>query len=228
MGPSVCVRRFRRSGRRRWLILVNHHEAVTISSKHKHIRNQNSAMNFRTILFLLSTMAVDARLQAHRELIELPALSICHHIDDTHFQTESVNIFTGLFHIFAHSSDRFGTCQNACESLCESYSSYETGEDSCTCIEETADEPTACPEGLERSTTGDCVQKCTSMFGNPCGPGSACIDNDELGHTCSPLYDETVVCPVGCGPNSTCVGGSCECDAGYERPEPYLPCKKIV
>lgn len=72
--------------------------------------------------------------------------------------------------------------------------------------------------------------KCANPYGNPCGPGSACTDNDS-GFTCAPINQNG--CPVGCGPNSTCVNGgvstgfTCECNGGFYRPQPYLPCVAV-
>ena len=62
---------------------------------------------------------------------------------------------------------------------------------------------------------------CANSFGNPCGPGSSCTDG-ATGYTCSAAIMAS--CPVGCGPNSTCVGALCECNSGFYRPKPYLGC----
>jgi len=66
-----------------------------------------------------------------------------------------------------------------------------------------------CPVGMAPSTTtGLCVVKCANPAGNPCGPNSACSDDDALGFTCEDLTSPSV-CPVGCSPTEECVNGSC-------------------
>ena len=81
-----------------------------------------------------------------------------------------------------------------------------------------------CQTGFALSTlTGECVLKCANPGGNPCGPGSACIDDDELGFTCEKLVEPSV-CPVGCPPTELCLNGTCECKAGFVRTDPFLPC----
>jgi Calcium-binding EGF domain len=68
-----------------------------------------------------------------------------------------------------------------------------------------------------------CVPRnCTNVFGNPCGPGSACMDT-ATGFTCQQIPGG-VQCPAGCEPNSACVNNACICDAGFIRPQPFLPC----
>ena len=88
-----------------------------------------------------------------------------------------------------------------------------------------ARKPTTAPTVAPIGTTK--TEFCSNPYGNPCGPGSACTDT-ATGISCAPINTET--CPVGCGPNSTCLLQSssqryeCICDAGFSRPRPYLPC----
>ena len=86
--------------------------------------------------------------------------------------------------------------------------------------------PTAAPIVTSTTTTNTKTEFCSNPYGNPCGPGSACTDT-ETGISCAPINVDG--CPVGCGPNSTCQlqqqqSYECVCNAGYSRPQPYLPC----
>jgi hypothetical protein len=194
-------------------------------------------MNSRTLLLLLaSTTTTNARLQGQRELSTslLGDFQICHTVDETHFETITRNIFGAFYHAIFHQEDYFESCLPACESLCKGFSSFEATTDKCVCTKEqefTEDAETettdtvVCPLGFApSSTTGECVETCQSPY-NPCGPGSECIDDAALGHTCKNQYDSSV-CPVGCGQHSSCLNGSCICDEGFERRESYLPCQE--
>lgn len=82
-----------------------------------------------------------------------------------------------------------------------------------------------CRDGYAPNSTGYCVLKCANPYGNPCGPGSACQDEDnDVGYSCTPLYDDEIVCPVGCPPTEYCDRGTCRCKPGHVRKQPYLPC----
>ena len=195
-------------------------------------------MNFRaTILFLAFAAATEGRLQGQRELALFRGggFEICHFVDETHYETKTANIFDVLFHVILHQSDQFGSCLTTCETLCEGFSSFESTTEHCVCIEaqESEEVPTrteevvvVCAIGFApSSTTRLCVQTCESQY-NPCGPGSECISDAVVGHTCKPQYDQSI-CPLGCGPHSSCVDGSCACDPGFERRESYLPCQEV-
>lgn len=67
--------------------------------------------------------------------------------------------------------------------------------------------------------------KCANPFGNPCGTASACSDSPS-GFTCKSLLGPEI-CPAGCGPDSSCISGKCECDSGFYRPDPNLGCEAI-
>lgn len=196
-------------------------------------------MNFRTFILLLAFATTDARLQGQRELGSLlGGFQICHTVDETHFETKTENIFSALFHVILHQGDKFESCLSACERLCNGFSSFEATTDKCVCMKEqdfTGEQDTTeaavptdkvvCSLGFApSSTTGLCVETCQSQY-NPCGPGSECINDAALGHTCKPQYDASV-CPVGCGQHSSCLNGSCICDNGFERRESYLPCQE--
>ena len=89
--------------------------------------------------------------------------------------------------------------------------------------------PTLAPVMLTKtpttSTTTTKTEFCSNPYGNPCGPGSACTDT-ETGISCAPINLEG--CPVGCGPNSSCMlqqnAYECICNTGFSRPQKYLPC----
>jgi hypothetical protein len=85
-----------------------------------------------------------------------------------------------------------------------------------------------CRDGFALNSTGFCVLKCANPYGNPCGPGSACHDEDDaVGYSCTPLYDDEIVCPVGCPPTEYCDRGTCRCKPGHVRNLPYLPCVPV-
>ena len=198
-------------------------------------------MNFRALLLLLTFATTKARLQGQRELgtFLLGGFQICHAVDETHFETTTENIFSALYHAIFHQGDKFESCLSACEGLCHGFSSFEVTSDKCVCMEDqdvTGDQditkdaaPTdkvVCSLGFApSSTTGLCVETCQSQY-NPCGPGSECMNDAALGHTCQPQYEEASVCPFGCGQHSSCLNGSCICDNGFERRETYLPCQE--
>ena len=91
--------------------------------------------------------------------------------------------------------------------------------------------PTLAPVMLTKTPTTPTTTKtefCANPYGNPCGPGSACTDT-ETGISCAPINLEG--CPVGCGPNSSCMlqqnAYECICNTGFSRPQKYLPCIAI-
>jgi len=96
----------------------------------------------------------------------------------------------------------------------------------CVVVEQVAS--CECQVGFAPSTlTGECVLKCTNPGGNPCGPNSACADDDEEGFTCTSLSPPSF-CPVGCVPQTEeCVNGTCECKPGFVQTDPFLPCKAV-
>lgn len=83
---------------------------------------------------------------------------------------------------------------------------------------------------------------------NPCGPNILCVDLDDGGYICAGGVsgNGTLLqnyCAAGCGPRSSCfvpmeedgatAGAAvsrprCECDAGFARPMPFLPCRPAV
>jgi hypothetical protein len=94
----------------------------------------------------------------------------------------------------------------------------------CACI------PGAVPSSATASSDAKvCVITCQTPAGNnPCGPGTACTNDANVGHVCTPLYDvTTTICPVGCPPTEECANGTCVCRAGFVREIPYLPCVAV-
>lgn len=84
------------------------------------------------------------------------------------------------------------------------------------------------------------VTRCASQHLNPCGPGSVCTDTDT-GFVCVNQLKNRPICPMGCGPNESCIASArqessslsstergvhhhCECNSGYQRLNPFLPC----
>jgi hypothetical protein len=100
----------------------------------------------------------------------------------------------------------------------------------CTDIDECASHTSCASNQTCKNTVGSfqCAPRtCANRYGNPCGPGSACTDTAS-GFTCAAINQYN--CPVGCGPDSSCVdGGSssgfiCQCNPGFSRSQPYLHC----
>lgn len=180
---------------------ITHHTCPTATDQSKLYPNQKM-MNLKICLIFIACTAADASL-----LRGLAQTTICQKVNTTTYETLSVSqsiAYRAINSLIAVS----GGCKTACAGLCKSSPSFVATANSCTCPNEV-------------------IVKCSNPFGNPCGPGSACTDTDT-GHTCAPtnLYN----CPVGCGPNSSCVnegkniGFYCLCNSGFYRTKPYLGC----
>ena len=176
---------------------------------------------------------------------------ICSYVSSHLYETMVVSKVTELLYVATQHAVR-GDCSDTevCQRICQSYDHYTTTDTQCQCQLDTTSRsstttvvstysantttttppppppppPTSTPTD---TTTPTKTEFCSNPYGNPCGPGSACTDT-ETGISCTPINLEG--CPVGCGPNSTCRLQStnqtyeCICNAGFARPQPFLPC----
>ena len=183
-------------------------------------------------------------------------VKICYKVSPMRYETQFVLNMVANAYIMLGQAVR-GNCQNGgiCNKLCTTYGSYKVSNNTCTCIQSTPSTngtvvvpPTCgsnaelnmnqtscqCKSGYEGNATLGCTEIiktvfCSNPYGNPCGPNSACTDT-PTGISCSPTNLET--CPNGCDLYATCInsgtnGYQCECNTGYYRAQPYLPCQVI-
>jgi Calcium-binding EGF domain len=117
---------------------------------------------------------------------------------------------------------------NGSTKKCDCFSGYRQAVNNGICVDvnECAESSSSCPSNQECVNTRgsfSCTPiACATPFGNPCGPGRACVDAPS-GFTCQDIPGG-VQCPAGCDPNSTCINNECICNAGFARPQPFLPC----
>jgi hypothetical protein len=119
-------------------------------------------------------------------------------------------------------------CRGACDSSALQVCVPSTNASIANATNDSPEYECACiPGAVPSSSTGLCVVTCQTPAGNPCGPGTACTNDANVGHVCTPLYDATTICPVGCSPTEECVNGTCVCRDGFVREVPYLPCVAV-
>jgi hypothetical protein len=206
------------------------------------------------LYFLLLQYVFLANAQTHRQLLRVRndasnSLLICAKLTSETYKTKSVSRYNGYVQT-ALGQAVFGACQSGsvCKNLCYSFASFEIVDTKCQCLavlsstivapptcglnaELTLDKTACqCTTGYEGDPISGCIKKevvvCANPYGNPCGPSSACTDT-PTGISCAPTNLEG--CPGGCGPNSTCLksgsGYQCDCNRGFYRKQPYLPCE---